>query len=147
MSGDPGNSADELLRRYVEAGDRQDYSEVESLLASDVVTHSPGGVEAVGVASQVAAWTAAHQGLHALTHEIHDVLGVGAVAAARIRVSGTHAGHFLGVAPTGARVDVDHGLFIRVEAGRIVEMWEVVDTGLALRQLGVLGDQPLSPGA
>ena len=47
-----------------------------------------------------------------------------------------HNGPFLGVEATGARVDVDQALFVRVEAGRIAEMWEVVDTGSGLRQIG-----------
>ena len=69
------------------------------------------------------------------------------MAAARIRVSGVHNGRFLGVEPTGVRVDVDQALFIRVESHRIAEMWEVVDTGSGLRQIGVIGGQALSPGA
>jgi predicted ester cyclase len=54
-----------------------------------------------------------------------------------------HTGTFLGVPPTGATVEVDQALFARIENGRIDELWEIVDTGSGLRQLGVLGDQAL----
>jgi ketosteroid isomerase-like protein len=63
------------------------------------------------------------------------------------RVAGTHDGAFLGIDPTGRPVTVDQALFVRVIDGRIAELWEVTDTGQALRQLGrVPDDQPLSPG-
>lgn len=60
------------------------------------------------------------------------------LTAARVRVIAIHHGPFLGVAATGNRLEVDQALFARVDGGRIVEMWEVVDTGSGLRQLGLL---------
>lgn len=138
--------AERLLRHYIDAGDGAEYARFDRILHPDVVTHSPGDVTTRGVDSQIAAWTAAHQGLDGLLHEIRAVVGSGDVAAARIRVTGDHRGRFLGVEPTGVRVEVDQALFIRVESSRIVEMWEVVDTGSGLRQLGLLGDQDLVPG-
>lgn len=69
----------------------------------------------------------------------------GESVAARIVVTGTHVGPFLGVPPTGAMLRVDQALFVRFQQRRIAEMWEVVDTGSGLQQLGVLGDVPLSP--
>lgn len=147
MTVEQSGIAEHLLRQYVDAGDARDFSQLERLLAPDVLTHSPGGVEMVGIDDQTATWIAAHRGLDDLKHEICDVLAQDDTAAARIRVSGTHNGLFLGIAPTGARVVVDQALFVRVKSGRIAEMWEVVDTGSGLRQLGVLGDQHLSPGA
>ena len=140
-------SADELLRQYVHAGDARDYSALKRLLDANVLTHSPGGVETIGIDGQIAAWSAAHKGLEELRHEVRDVVARGNTAAARIRVSGVHNGQFLGVDATGARVDVDQALFVRIESGRIAEMWEVVDTGSGLRQIGVIKDQILSPGA
>lgn len=147
MSDEQEVSAGELLRQYLVAGDSRDLTKLEGLLAPDVITHSAGDVETVGLDSQIAAWTAAHHGLDDLRHEIRDLVGGGETAAARVRVSGTHNGRFLGVEPTGARMEVDQALFVRVASGHIAEVWEVVDTGSGLRQLGVLGDQTLSPGA
>jgi predicted ester cyclase len=138
--------ADEVLRRYLVAGDVRDYDEIRRLVAADVITHSPGGARTDDADALIQSWVAAHEGLSGLDHAVADVLVDGSMAAARVRVSGTPAGTFLGLAPTGARVDVELGLFVRVESGRIVEMWEIADTGLALRQLGVVGEQSLAPG-
>ena len=95
----------------------------------------------------IATWRAARAGLSDLRHEALDAVVTGDAAAVRVEVSGRHTGDFLGVAPTGAPIRVDQALFVRVEDGRIVEMWEVVDTGSGMQQLGVLGEQQLSPGA
>lgn len=140
------SDAASLLRQYLIAGDRADYASLRRLLHADVATHSPGDLTIHGIDGQVAAWDLAHRGLEALDHDVQTVLACRDAAAARVRVRGTHSGRFLGVEPTGGRIEVDQALFVRVEASLIVEMWEVVDTGSGLRQLGVLGSQSLSPG-
>jgi len=138
--------AERLLREYLEAGDGGDYAALERVLHSEVTTHSPGDVTTHGVDSQILAWKTAHEGLDDLRHEIETVVASGASAAARVRVSGVHRGTFLGVEPTEVPIEVDQALFLQTDRGRVVEMWEIVDTGSGLRQLGLVGDQPLSPG-
>ncbi len=138
---DPGT----LLARYVTAGDRRDFTSMSVCVAESVVTHSPGGKQSVGFPQLRRSWEAAHEGLRDLRHDVQEVLVSGTAAAARIVVTGIHAGPFLGIGATGAVVRVEQALFIRVASARITELWEVVDTGSGLRQLGVLGDQPLSP--
>jgi len=39
------------------------------------------------------------------------------------RLTGTHTGAFLGIAPTGERITVDHVEIWRIEGDRIVEQW------------------------
>lgn len=138
-----------LVRSYLVAGDAGDEEAVAALLEDDVVTHAPGGAVIRGVDATVGTWRAARAGLSDLRHEVVDVLvsGDGDAAAVRVEVSGRHTGSFLGVAPTGAQVRVDQALFVRVAERRIAEMWEVVDTGRGMQQLGVLGNQQLSPGS
>lgn len=137
----------ELLRAYAVAGDSGDDTTLRALLDPDVVTHSPGGRDLLGGEAQVAAWAQAREGLDELRHEVLEVVVDGATAVARTRVTGVHRGTFLGIEPTGVRVEVDLALFARIESGRIAELWEIVDTGAALRQLGVVGDdQALGPG-
>lgn len=143
---DHDDSAGSLLARYVAAGDRKDFAGMRELLDERVLTHSPGGTTSTGVEALQRSWVAAHEGLRELRHDVQELLDAGQSAAARLVVTGVHSGPFLGLAATGAAVRVDQALFIRVGSGRITQMWEVVDTGEGLRQLGALGDQPLSPG-
>jgi predicted ester cyclase len=39
------------------------------------------------------------------------------------RTTGTHSGEFLGIAPTGRRITVDHVEIWRIEGDKIVEQW------------------------
>ncbi len=120
---------------------------MDAYLANDVVTHSPGGVEVVGLEANRASWSAARGGLRDLRHEVQAVLMSEDAIAARIVVTGIDVGPFLGIPATGASIRVDLALFVRVTSRRIAEMWEIVDTGTGLQQLGVLGKQSLSPGS
>lgn len=138
--------AEELLRAYLLAGDNDDEVELRRVLDPDVVTYSPGGQTLRGVDEALRSWKAAHRGLDELRHDIEAVVGSAQSVAGRVRVSGVHNGSFLGVPPTGRHIEVDQALFLRAERSTIVELWEIVDTGSGLRQLGLLPGQALAPG-
>ena len=67
---------------------------------------------------------------------IEDMIAEGDRVFIRAVMAGTHKGEFLGVAPTGKRITVPFGDFVRLEAGRIVEHWGVTDSGVMMQQLG-----------
>ena len=52
------------------------------------------------------------------------------------RQEATHSGPFMGIAPTGRRVEIRYMDFWRVEDGRIVDNWVMVDFPHVMRQLG-----------
>jgi len=58
-------------------------------------------------------------------------------AAAFGRQEATHSGEFMGLAPTGKRVEIRYMDFWKVEDGKIVDNWVMVDFPHVLRQLGV----------
>ena len=64
-------------------------------------------------------------------------LFMGEWAAAFGRQEATHAGEFMGIAPTGRRVEIRYMDFWKVENGRIVENWVMVDFPGVMAQLGV----------
>ena len=53
------------------------------------------------------------------------------------RQEATHSGPFMGIAPTGRRVEIRYMDFWRVEDGRIADNWVMVDFPHVMRQLGV----------
>ena len=67
-----------------------------------------------------------------------DNIREGDKAAFRWLMSGTHKGEFLGVAPTGERIDAMGMDIVRVAEGEIVEHWGEFDVMGMLRQLGVI---------
>lgn len=49
----------------------------------------------------------------------------------------THSGEFMGIAPTGKQVEIRYMDFWKVEDGKIVDNWVMVDFPYVLKQLGV----------
>ena len=57
---------------------------------------------------------------------------------ARITLTGTHTGTFLGTAPTGKRFNRTGMHMLRLEDGKIVEQWVQSDDLSMLQQLGIV---------
>ncbi len=51
--------------------------------------------------------------------------------------SATHSGEFMGIAPTGKRVEIRYMDFWKVKDGKIIDNWVMVDFPHVMRQLGV----------
>ena len=54
------------------------------------------------------------------------------------RAGGTHKGLFMGMPPTGKSWDVPIHITYRIEEGKIVEHWMVIDTAAFMQQLGLI---------
>jgi predicted ester cyclase len=67
-----------------------------------------------------------------------DVVVDGDRAAVRYRLTGTHRGAYLGVAPTGASVEVEGMMLVRVAGGLVAEEWHSPTELSILRQLGAI---------
>jgi steroid delta-isomerase-like uncharacterized protein len=70
-----------------------------------------------------------------------DSIREGDRVAFRWLMSGTHEGEFLGVAPSGKRIEAMGMDIVRVAEGEIVEHWGEFDVMGMLRQLGII-DSP-----
>lgn len=53
------------------------------------------------------------------------------------RQEATHSGEFMGIQPTGKRVEIRYMDFWKVKDGKIVDNWVMVDFPHVMRQLGV----------
>ena len=70
--------------------------------------------------------------------EMHELVVEGNLAVARLIVSGTHQGDFMGMPPTGRSFSVQHMHMYRVKDGKLAEHWACRDDLGQLTQLGVL---------
>jgi steroid delta-isomerase-like uncharacterized protein len=70
---------------------------------------------------------------------VEDLIADGDKAVARVTVTGTHKGEFMGVPPAGTRVDVQLIDIMRFDgAGLVCEHWGVADMLSLMQQLGVV---------
>lgn len=107
------------------------------LYASDIVLHrSPPlapGLEAVKQWYR-SLWTAFPD--CCLT--LGNVLCEGDLLANNFRLTGTHQALFLGVQPTGKRINVEGVTILRFSRGKCIERWSQTDTLTLMRQIGAL---------
>lgn len=69
------------------------------------------------------------------------MFGAGDRVATAFTFQGTHSGELMGVPATGRRVTVHGTIHSRVEDGRIVEEWEILDLDTLYRQLGLVEEE------
>ena len=125
------------VRRFVErAQTLGDLSAIDEFLAPGFVDHSalpglPAGRE--GVRILFGMLRAAFPDLRA---EIHEQVAEGDRVVTRKTLRGSHHGEFMGIAPTGREAALEVIDILRVEDGRLMEHWNVVDMHGLLQQLG-----------
>jgi predicted ester cyclase len=74
---------------------------------------------------------------------VEDLIAAGDKAVARVRVTGTHKGEFMGVPPTGTHVEAELIDIMRFDgAGLVCERWGVADMLSLMQQLGVVPAGP-----
>jgi steroid delta-isomerase-like uncharacterized protein len=80
-------------------------------------------------------------------HEVEEVIAEGDRVVLRCTLSGTHEGPFMGIPPTGRRIEVNEIHIYRLKDGKAVEHRAGRDDLGAMRQLGVIADAVPEPGA
>ena len=80
-------------------------------------------------------------------HAVEDVFAEGDKVVARVTLTGTHGGTFMGIPPTGRRISVQEIHVYGLRDGKVVEHRVGRDDLGALRQLGVIADTVPAPGS
>ena len=71
-------------------------------------------------------------------HDIEDIVAEGDMVAARVTMTGTHEGEFVGIPATNRRFSVQQIHWFRLADGKLVERWAVRDDMGMMHQLGVI---------
>jgi predicted ester cyclase len=80
-------------------------------------------------------------------HEVEEIISGGDRVVMRCTLTGTHEGPFMGVPPTGRRIEVTEIHIYHLEDGKAVEHRVGRDDLGAMRQLGVVADAVPEPGS
>ena len=127
------------LRRFYDSINAGDVDRFGELLADDFVEHeeTPGlAPTKEGVKEFFRMYIAAFPNLR---FDVEDILASGDKVVARVRVTGTHEGEFMGMPATGKSVDVQAIDIVRFgDDGLAHEHWGVFDAMAMMQQLGVV---------
>jgi steroid delta-isomerase-like uncharacterized protein len=124
-----------FIDEYQTGGDERAFDDI---IHPDVQDRSrPYGIApgAEGVRQQFAGFRRAFPDFRAT---ILDMIAEGDRVVTRKVFHGTHHGDLWGIPPTGREVEIQVIDIVRLEDGRIVEHWNVVDRLGLMQQLGVL---------
>jgi predicted ester cyclase len=130
--GDPAKIVTRLVDEVINGGDTRLLGD---LLDPEHVTHDPTGdlYGPEGMRIDIAGYRTAFPDLRMTTE---DLVADGDRVARRFRLEGTHSGSFMGIPPSGQRVDLGGIAIHRVAGGRLVETWLSYDCLGLIRQLG-----------
>jgi len=127
-----------LVRRYQEIYNSNNLDNLLEVVSEDLLTPKimagiPSGIEGAKAAHRIML-----VGFPDYQVVIEDLFAEGDKVAARITMSGTNAGAFMGIPATGKFISFTGMYIARIEDGKIVEHWGEEDGVSLLSQLGVL---------
>ena len=70
--------------------------------------------------------------------DAQDVIAEGDKVVARVIMSGTHRGEYMGMAPTGKTFNISAIDIVRFANGKVAEHWGTTDTAAMMEQLGAI---------
>lgn len=131
----------ETTRRLYEAISAGRIEVLDDVVAEDFVDHEemPGvmeGVQGRERARQV--FTIFRTAFPDVDFAIEDMIAEDDKVFARLTMTGTHRGDFMGLPATNHQITVPFADSLRFENGRIAEHWGVTDTGQMMQQLGMI---------
>lgn len=125
-----------LFGRFVQYWNDRDLDGMRSIWSLDLQHHTrTGTLGPEHVAHVMADFMASFPDLH---FEIQQLVCEDDLVSARMTARFTHSREFMGVAPTGRTVEVTVMGMVRVEDGKFVEHWNVMDEVHLLAQVGVI---------
>ncbi len=125
------------FRYMLEETDKGNYAAWEEVCSPDYICHFAGFPKPMNLEEHTQAnrtFLVAFPDFH---HEINDMVAEGDKVTVRATLTGTHDGEFMGIPPTGNKIEYIAFLTARFSDKRIVELWGVADMMTLMQQLGM----------
>ena len=128
-----------LVRQAYEAINQNNLDALDEIVASDIVDHDPVPGQGPGLEGVKQYFSSMHTAFPDFRMNVEDMIAEGDKVVARVRLSGTHQGEFMGIDATGNRVTIKGIDILRINAdGKIIERWGNFDDLGMMQQLGVM---------
>ncbi|MFP7159492.1 ester cyclase [Priestia aryabhattai] len=128
----------ELVRRFYELLQHQDYEAIPELLHEDFKFYSQVDTPYYGIEGFIEAEKKNFDAFPDFKFPIKAILAEGDQVAAYLLFEGTHTGRdYSGLPATGKRIKISIAMFLRIADGKIIEKRAHFDKYDILKQLGV----------
>jgi steroid delta-isomerase-like uncharacterized protein len=125
-----------LARHYTEVMDQGRLEVVDQIFASSFVDHDADN-SSHDLAGAKRFFVMARSAFPDASTKVEDMIAEGDRVVARLTITGTHRGEFMGASPTGRQVTFSCIDIVRCADGKIVEHWSQFDRLGLLQQLGL----------
>ena len=125
------------FRYLLEEIDKGNYAAWEKVCSPDYICHFAGFPKPMSLEEHIKAnrtFLVAFPDFH---HEINDMVAEAEKVTARVTLTGTHDGEFMGIPPSGNKIKYTAMLTAKFSEGKIVELWGVADMLTLMQQLGM----------
>lgn len=127
-----------LVRHAVDLWNRRDMDTFFAILTPDYVEHLPtGDISLEQLKKYPPTFFTAFPDIH---FTIEHMVAEGDMVAVLVKWKGTQKGDYMGIPPTGKKIDITVANMIKIVAGKWVEFWNVTDMRI-LKQLGAIPKQ------
>ena len=127
-----------IVRRAYDAINQNDLDALDEMVDSVITDHDPAPGQGPVLEGVKQYFSSLHTAFPDVHMDVEDMIAEGEKVVARVSVSGTHQGEFLGIAPTGNQVAIKGIDILRIVDGKVVEHWGKFDDLGMLQQLGVV---------
>lgn len=132
------------IRRFCEAMNTRDPKEIsgtiDGLFEADADIRTPVPLRSTGAEAQREVFLTLLRGFPDLHLSLEDLIAEDDKVVARITVTGTHRGDYMGLSATLNPVIYNEIFIFRFTGGRIAETWGVVDVFTQMKQLGAIAE-------
>ena len=127
----------DVALRLFEEFDKKNPGILKELCAENAQTYMPGRSEPYTVTEVIELVSMGYDALPDYKHTIEDVISEGDKVVVRCTNRATHTGEFMGIPPTGNKVEYGQIVIIRFADGKIEEVWLQEDNLWMMQQLGM----------
>lgn len=130
-----------LMRRFIEEwnkGKAAAMAVIDEMYTTDFVSHGGGGEDIRGIKNVKKSTSEEFSAFPDQHFTIEDMIVEGDKLAARISMTGTHKGEYMGAPPTNKKITIRAIAIERFAGGKIVEEWGMYDTLSLMQQLGAV---------
>ncbi len=123
-----------IVCEFIEAYNERKLNLIDSFVSPDYVDHS-NNVGREGLKQLIAGGLNAFPDWH---ETIEDIIAEGDKVWVRLTYTGTHKGEFMGLSPTGKKIEAKAVDIYRIVNGKLAEYWNVTDNINILKQVGAI---------
>ena len=128
-----------VRRIYDEAINEGNLDLFDELVAEDAVEHEEyPGMPNRGPDAPKAFFTMFSAAFPDIQMTVHEMVAEGDKVAARVTVSGTHKGEFMGIPPTAKHFEAQVIDILEIQDGKVIAHWGVTDQAAMMEQLGLV---------